>query len=182
MPSLWVYGILLGLLAVATVTDVRKHKIYNWNTYPGIVAGLSLNATAGWAGVWEAALGFLVCGFVMLFCFVLFNVGGGDVKLIAMMGAFLGLEKGVEAMLWTFVLGAMMGMAVIIWRYGFLTLLARAWRHTRLVFQARGWVPLPEEEREPLKRWLFLAPSALLAVAIVLTEERTGVLRELLGG
>lgn len=181
MPSPWVYAILLGLLAVATVTDVRQHKIYNWNTYPGIVAGLLLNTTAGWSGVWNAALGFLVCGFVMLFCFVLFNVGGGDVKLIAMMGAFLGLEKGVEAMLWTFVLGAVMGMAIVIWRYGFLTLLANTWKHMRLVFQARSWLPLTEEERAPLQRWLFLAPSALTAVLVVLLDEHTGFLQKVFG-
>lgn len=181
MPSPWDYAVLLGLLAVATVTDVRKHKIYNWNTYPGIVAGLLINSTAGWSGVWNAALGFLVCGFVMLLCYVLFNVGGGDVKLIAMMGAFLGLHKGVEAMLWTFVLGAVMGMAIVIWRYGFLTLLANAWRHIRLVMQARGWVPLTAKERAPLQRWLFLAPSALVAVAVVWAEEQTGFLRGLMG-
>ncbi|MFQ5733690.1 MAG: prepilin peptidase [Planctomycetaceae bacterium] len=182
MPSTWVYAILLALLAVAAVTDVRRHKIYNWNTYPGIVAGLVLNGlTAGWIGVGGAALGFLVCGFVMLLCFVLFDMGGGDVKLIAMMGAFLGFQKGVEAMLWTFVLGAVMGMAIVIWRYGFLTLLANAWRHVRLVFQAWGWISLTKEEREPLQRWLFLAPSALAAVGVVMAEEQTGVLRRLLG-
>ena len=33
----------------------------------------------------------------------MFKVGGGDVKLIAMLGAFLGPEQGITAMLWTFV-------------------------------------------------------------------------------
>ena len=35
------------------------------------------------------------------------QVGGGDVKLIAMLGAFLGPEQGITAMLWTFVCGAL---------------------------------------------------------------------------
>lgn len=177
-----IYVILLAFLLVATYTDVRGHKIYNWNTYPGIVAGLLLRAALhGWAGLETGLLGFLVCGFVMLFCFVLFNVGGGDVKLIAMMGAFLGLYKGTEAMLWTFVLGAVLGMIMIVWRYGFLSIIAKAIQHLRLVFKARGWVSLTEKEREPLKRWLFLAPAALAAVLVLAVDERTGFLRTLFG-
>ena len=50
--------------------------------------------------------------------FRMFRVGGGDVKLIAMLGAFLGLEKGIEAMLWTFVLGGCMALIVLVWRVG----------------------------------------------------------------
>lgn len=177
-----IYGVLLAFLAVATYTDVREHKIYNWNTYPGIVAGLVLRAALfGWAGLETGLLGFLVCGFVMLFCFVLFNVGGGDVKLIAMMGAFLGLEKGIEAMLWTFVLGGVAGVAMVIWRFGFLNILANTCKHLRLVFKARSWVRLTEEEREPLQRWLFLAPSAFAAVLVLLVDEQTGFLRRVFG-
>ena len=63
----------------------------------------------------------------------------------------------------------------------FLTLLANAWKHLRLVFQARSWLPLTEEERAPLQRWLFLAPSALAAVVVVLVDDQTEFLRRLLG-
>ena len=35
-----------------------------------------------------------------------------------MLGAMLGPEKGIEAMLWTFVLGGCMALIVLIWRVG----------------------------------------------------------------
>ena len=35
---------LLGLTLVAAATDVLRNKIYNWNTYSGILAGLALSA------------------------------------------------------------------------------------------------------------------------------------------
>src|SRR5687767_13335666 len=98
--------LLFALVAVAAVTDVSRHRIYNWTTYPGILAGLLLavagwnleSATpsiarawqplVGWLSVSDAFGGFLVCGLFMVVCLVLFPViGGGDVKLIAMMGA-----------------------------------------------------------------------------------------------
>ena len=160
--------VLLGLLLTATVTDVREHKIYNWNTYPGMLAGLAFHTiAAGWPGLQFAGIGFVTCGLIMVICFVLFNIGGGDVKLVAMMGAFLGLQKGVEALLWTFILGSAMGVAILIWRFGVWHLLRKAVEHLKLVWQAKGWIAPTPEEREPLQRWLFLAPAALLATLIV---------------
>ena len=42
-------------------------------------------------------------------------------------------------------------------------------RHLALVVRSRGWGPLETAEREPLKRSLFLAPSALAGVLMTLT-------------
>ncbi len=72
--------LLVGLVAVATATDLARHKIYNWTTYPGILAALGLNAvgaclgepvspsggwpggTLGWIGLGEARAGFWCAG------------------------------------------------------------------------------------------------------------------------
>jgi prepilin peptidase CpaA len=162
---------MLVLLAVASVTDVREHKIYNWTTYPGILLGLGLNfGLGGWHGLQDAAAGFALCGFLMVVCFVLFNIGGGDVKLVAMMGAFLGVRDGIEAMLWTFILGSVMGLAILIWKLGLLHILKKTWEHLKIVFTARGWIPPTDEEREPMQRWLFLAPAGFFAGAIILAK------------
>ncbi|MBT6154791.1 MAG: prepilin peptidase [Planctomycetaceae bacterium] len=172
------YILLFLLVTVATITDVARHKIYNWNVYPGIILGFVANgfrtvAVPNSGSVWDGLIfsleGFLACGLIMLVCFVFFDMGGGDVKLVAMMGAFLGVQQGVEAMLWTFVLGSIVGAVILIWQIGVLRLISKSFQHTMLILRARSWVPLTNEERQPLKRWLFLAPSALAAVAIVTT-------------
>ena len=82
-------GVLLILLSIAAWTDARSHTIYNWNCYPGIIAGLVINSAGlgssapGMDGFVFAAAGFLACGFIMLTAFVFFQMGGGDVKLLA---------------------------------------------------------------------------------------------------
>ena len=81
--------LLLGFVFAATVTDLARHKIYNWTTYTGILTALGLSAAGlGLIPLSDSLLGLLACGLVMLVCFVLFKIGGGDVKLIAMLGAF----------------------------------------------------------------------------------------------
>lgn len=180
--------LLLLLLAVATVTDLRWHKIYNWTTYPGMLAAVAINAGGTWAlaygdaEAWQAAigwipevpnplavsiLGWLACGFVMLVCLVTFQIGGGDVKLIAMMGAFLGLEQGLVTMLWMLVLGGVLGMVLLIWQVGIGRLLARAACHLTNVFKLGRHAELPEEDRVVLQQPLYLAPTSIPAVLIV---------------
>ncbi len=166
--SVGILATLVVLLIVATITDVRSQIVYNWNTYPGILLGFVLRWTnGGLPGLEDSVKGFAICGGLILLCFVLFNLGGGDLKLIAMMGAFLGFERGVEALLWTLVLGGILGSVVVVWQIGFVNILVRLRSQLVRMWKARGWVPLDEATREPLKQTLSLAPAGLLAVLIV---------------
>lgn len=160
--------VLLVLLLVATVTDVMTNKIYNWTTYTGILLGFAIRFfEEGWIGFQDSVSGFFLCGVIMLVCFLFGGVGGGDLKMIAMMGAFLGSYRGFEALLWTSVIGAAMAFAVLIWSFGIVSITKQTAKHVWLVIRARSWIPLTPEERLPLKRLLFLAPSGLIAAVIV---------------
>jgi prepilin peptidase CpaA len=178
--------LLLALLLVAAATDIAGHKIYNWTTYPGILAAFASSGlgsllisihwiseetlrSKAWGGIplGECLMGFAACGLLMLVCFVLFHIGGGDVKLIAMLGAFLGPNDGLQAMLWTFVFGGCLGIIVLIWRVGAIRLLARVARQLVWSLRIRTWSPLTDDERAQMRTPLFLAPCALAAVVIV---------------
>ncbi len=178
--------VLLALILVAVATDLRYRRIYNWTTYPGILLAVGGNLAGavwllavggaaeetmrrrlGWIGPAESLLGLAACGLVMLACYVFFRIGGGDVKLVAMLGAFLGAEQGIEAMLWTFVLGACLGLITLCWRVGPLGIVQRVWQQVRCSLRLRSFAPLTAEEHARLRQPLHLAPCALAAVVIV---------------
>lgn len=100
----------------AMVTDLKWRRIPNWLTVSAMVLGFTFHAfTAGTAGLLFAAGGFCV-GFGFLF--VLWCIGGGgggDVKLMGALGAWM----GAMPTLFVFVLSAFMGfvclLAVMIW-------------------------------------------------------------------
>ncbi|MDG1873687.1 MAG: A24 family peptidase [Mariniblastus sp.] len=171
-------GCLFALMIIATATDVWRQKIYNWTTYTGIATAFLLSGLATLLSqavyseieIGASLLGFVSCGSIMLVCFVLFQIGGGDVKLLAMVGAFLGVEAGVEALLWTFVLGGASALIILIWRIGFLKLVQRMIQQIMVRMGFGRWDPLSEGEREQMQLPLYLAPSALLGVAVVTFE------------
>jgi prepilin peptidase CpaA len=178
--------LLLGFLLVASYTDVRWRLVHNRTTYTGIITAVVASGLATWWGVdqmsavpataatWgfpslaDSLLGCLVCGLAMLVCYVLFagGVGGGDLKLMAMIGAFLGLYQGLEALLWTMIFGGVLAIVLLIWRVGMWRLASAAIRGAWAA--GRGRLPdWTNEEWAALRTELFLSPSALLAVVVV---------------
>ncbi len=161
-------AILFLLLAIATITDIRSHRIYNWTTYTGLFLAFLLRGLEGGSeSAQDGVAGAIGCGGVMLVCFLLFDLGGGDLKLLTMIGAFLGWQRGFEVLLWTFVLGGIGGIAMLVWQEGAWNIMVRTGRHLANIVRFRGWIPLTDADRAPLQRLLFLAPAALLAAIIV---------------
>ena len=165
---IWLTATLWAFLAAATVTDVSRQLIPNSISYTGIVTALLLRGLwFGWPGLEDGLKGFAACGALMLVCYVMLGIGGGDVKLIAMTGAFLGLYPGFEALLWTLVLGGILGVSVLIWQIGAGNLMRGSLNHLALMWRAKSWVPLQTTERVVLQQPLFLAPAALIGALIV---------------
>lgn len=120
--SLLLLAFTLAML-VQTMIDFKHKIIPDVITLPGIVIGLAgsalvpaLHGQADWrGGLWQAFLGLLVGGgflyaLAVIAEFVLKKeaMGGGDVKLLAMIGAFL----GIPGVAWTLFAGSFSGAIV----------------------------------------------------------------------
>jgi prepilin peptidase CpaA len=89
---------LLAIVALATASDLRDRTIPNGLSLGGAAIGLFMNAALwGLPGFELAVLGWVFC----LLCFLPFYVSGGmaagDVKLMALVGAFVGPVHGLVA-------------------------------------------------------------------------------------
>ena len=135
------WGVLAPVLVAAGVCDLRRGVVYNWLTYPAIVAGLVLGAVEGAAagdtldGLTNHAVG-LGFGFGVLFvAYLLGGMGGGDVKLMGAVGALLGWRDwaALEAMFYSFLAGAAIGLIVVIWRGQAGAVLRRMWMAIRIL-------------------------------------------------
>lgn len=113
----WPVWTVAALLVWAAWIDGKQLRVPNWLTYPMALSGLVYNvAVGGWGGLGDGLLG-LVVGLLCLM--PLYSVGGmgaGDVKLMAGMGAWLGWEVTFAAFLVTTVVGAVMAVAMVVYR------------------------------------------------------------------
>ena len=81
----------LGAL-IAAVTDVRTLKVYNILTVPLLVTGVAYHAYFnGSEGVVQSLFGILFGVAILLVPFLMGGIGAGDVKLLAAVGAWLGM-------------------------------------------------------------------------------------------
>jgi prepilin peptidase CpaA len=98
--------VLVGVLALASASDLRTRRIPNALTFPTVALGLVLGGIFfGVDGVRESAQG-AGLGLGMLFpLFLLRWMGAGDVKLMAAVGALKGPEFVFFACLWAAVFG-----------------------------------------------------------------------------
>jgi leader peptidase (prepilin peptidase)/N-methyltransferase len=100
-PRWWQLLPLLGALALVVVLDLRIRIIPDIITLPGLAYALGLAAVAVRSPtVIEAALGALVGGGVVLLLAIVSRggMGGGDIKLMAMLGAALGWRGALTAL------------------------------------------------------------------------------------
>lgn len=113
-PLLWVRLVFISAMIVLLVTDLQHRILPNAVTLPGIVVGLgaSLFVDPGWR---DAAIGVAVGGGALFLLAEGYyrlrgedGLGIGDIKMMAMIGAFLGWPL----MLVTLFLGSMLGSVV----------------------------------------------------------------------
>src|SRR5687768_10201997 len=113
---------LVAVMATGAWTDVKDRRIPNRLTVAGTATALLLRVVmAMQSETWMPllhGLGGLAIAFAVTFpLFALRGLGGGDVKLLMTAGAFLGIELIVPALLFSAVVGGVMGM-VQAWQRG----------------------------------------------------------------
>ncbi|NNL84710.1 MAG: prepilin peptidase [Myxococcales bacterium] len=112
----------------AALWDVRTRTIPNALTYSAVLVGLAIGLWPDVGPSVSASLLGLAIGFLpALLLFSMGSVGGGDVKLLAALGALLGSPRIVEVLLLSLVAGGALALCLVVWRGRLSALLREAW-------------------------------------------------------
>jgi leader peptidase (prepilin peptidase) / N-methyltransferase len=111
-------------LIVLFAIDLEHHLLLDVITLPGIVVGLAFSLLLP-PGIQSAIIGVLVGGGVLWLIGEAYyryagqeGMGGGDVKMLAMIGAFLGWKLAVLTLVFSSLAGSLVGLLVIATRRG----------------------------------------------------------------
>lgn len=112
--------------AAAAWLDVATRRIPNRLTYPAILIGVLVNSLlptvldslgfqvaviwSGATGFQDGLLGLAICGLVGIISFIARGLGGGDVKLVAALGAMLGLGAVVGVLINALLIAGLIGI------------------------------------------------------------------------
>jgi prepilin peptidase CpaA len=131
LPPLGINITLITLILAAAIYDILYRRIPNWLTIGGVLAGIALNSFIyrGWPGLRLSLVG-LVVGFAAYFIlYSLRAMGAGDVKLMAAVGALVGVRDWFGIFLITAIVGGLAGLAMVamrgrlkktLWNVGFI--------------------------------------------------------------
>jgi prepilin signal peptidase PulO-like enzyme (type II secretory pathway) len=171
--------VLLAALAAASYTDCRWQLIPNWVTYSAILWGVAINGAAsllfpsgnhpqwlGAIGLVNSLIGLATMFLLLLIVFSFTGGGAGDVKLVGSIGSLLGLELGLEAVMYAFVVAGIVLGAYLVWTQGPLVFASTTLRRIGCLVLP-GWVLPPEANRlQSLRKPVPLAPFFAVGAAV----------------
>lgn len=120
-PSALVYSFFVALLIVITFIDLDFQIIPDVLSLPGIVVGFLCSFLIPWLP-WSASLLGIALGggslFLVAFTYKLLTkvdgMGGGDIKLLAMIGAFLGWKAILPVIFLSSAIGCLVGIPLML--------------------------------------------------------------------
>lgn len=116
-----------AVLVLAAVIDGWKLKVPNWITFPLVLSAWATSlALFGLNGLGASLLGTAVGLGLLLPAYAVGGMGAGDVKLLAGVGAWIGMTDT----LWAFVVSAIVGAAIAVG----MVLYRRGWRKHQAQF------------------------------------------------
>jgi leader peptidase (prepilin peptidase) / N-methyltransferase len=112
-----------GALLIVSVIDLHHRIIPDVITYPGMVLGLLLSWLIGVPGWPSSLIGLLIGGGLLYLLAVGYQLitgkegmGGGDIKLLGMIGAFLGWPGVLVTIFVGSFAGSLVGVPLILWK------------------------------------------------------------------
>lgn len=155
------------VLAIATFTDLRSRRIPNWLVLPFLLAGIIVSGwMRGWSGIGQSFAGLALGAVLLGILSWLGGMGMGDVKLCAAIGAWIGPQQLILALVLTSMAGGIMALCWAI-AGGFLTDLFQGTGDLLFSFGKRGLAQDPEFNlSNPLRRKMPYAPAIAIGTLV----------------
>jgi prepilin peptidase CpaA len=106
-------SVAFAIAVIAVICDLHSRRIPNLLTFGAAFAGIAIHGYySGISGVTSALIGWVAGAAIFFPVFALGGMGGGDIKLLGAMGAWLGPGPALIVALYTGIAGGVMALLV----------------------------------------------------------------------
>jgi prepilin peptidase CpaA len=161
------------VLITCAWTDYKERKVYNKVTYPAFFIGLATHMIAfGLGGFVDAFLAALIAFAIGLFLLATRLVGGGDIKLLIVVGAFLGKAGLAEVTFYSVLAGGVGGLIAATFNGYLWEMLKRLGRWFRSLYRAIVYRSkhMAEELERDERSWIPFAIAILAGGILTWTD------------
>ena len=164
--ELMLFAIALVALAIGSYTDFRKREVPDWMSYSFVFIALGIRLiysaiTFDWMFFVYGILGFFVFLGIALLMFYTGQWGGGDAKVLAGIGAAIGLKFSLDSMLIAFVINTI----IIGGLYGLVYSFYLASRN-RSKFFRKFWSLLSDKKIKSKQKTALIVTVLLLLISL----------------
>ena len=118
----------LVFLGIAVITDLRAHRISNILVLAGLISSAVIQSWLyGFSGMTVWLMGLAVGLVIFLPHYAFAGMAAGDVKLMAMVGSFLGPVAAFWAAALTLIVGGVLGILVLLYKKQLGRFIQRYW-------------------------------------------------------
>lgn len=132
-----------AFLVGAVIYDLVSHRLPNFYLLSGLLFALvSQFFSFGWGGVSNAGIGLLLGFSLLIPLYALGGMAAGDVKLMAVVGVFLGSNGVLWGGVFSLIFGGLFGFLYLVYKGQFGRLLGRYWAMASL----RSYIPAEDTD------------------------------------
>ena len=133
---------LLHLTCMAMLLDLKYRKIPNGLVITGVICGLCYQIFCfKWTGFWNFFAGILSVVFLTGALYYFRMIGAGDIKLLAVIGGFLGPVDGFRLTICTFLVGGVISAALMFKRRNLISRLFYLKIYIYQYIETKQWSP-----------------------------------------
>ena len=133
---------LVGLTALATLSDVIRDIVPNYLILIGMVIGCFYQiSTYGMLGLFYFVLGIIIPTLILFLLFMANVLGAGDIKLLSMLGGIMGVESVLPCILYSFILGGIISFFLLLCKRNFFSRMQSAVFYIQRMLIYRSFTP-----------------------------------------
>jgi len=168
-----------AVILTCAFTDFRERKIFNKVTYPAFLVGLVAHTIVfGLDGLLDGLLASFIMFVIGLIIMMTGGLKAGDVKLLMVVGAFVGGAGLVEVSFYTLIFGAAMGILNSVINGYIFELPVRIWHLIRgyfLVLLMRDAAYKPVIDETDKRAWIPFAIPIFIGTVCAITDQVFGL-------